>query len=264
MNENFQEILKIEQLCKSFGGLNAVKNLNMEIKKNEIHGLIGPNGAGKTTTLNLITGLINPDSGKILFNNENIIGLTPFIIASKGISRTFQLGKLIPDMTVLENVMLGKYITSKKAFLNTFLHIPFTKMKQEESVRDSSLKLLEDIDMKDYANRLAEELVWVERQFVQIIRAISSNPKILLLDEPTAGMGIEESKEIEFIIKKIRSNFGISVLLVSHDVRLITNVVDVVTCINFGEVIWLGLPNKIIEAKPVLEAYIGKEYDFGN
>ena len=251
-------MLKVSRISKSFGGIVALKDVDLEVERGEIHGIIGPNGSGKTTLFNCITGLLDPDSGRIFLGSEDITNMKPNLIAKRGVRRTFQAGTLVPGMTVLENVMSGLFDLTARDQLSIFLRPPFKASKKERALERSALGTLKLVAMENTADRWAYELVWAERQFIQIARALVSKPKLLLLDEPTSGMGLRETAKVEKIIKQIRDS-GVTVIVVSHHVRMLMNLSDRVTVLNFGKRISEGPPERIREDPRVVEAYLGTE-----
>lgn len=250
-------ILLTERVTKDFMGLRAIDNLDFTVKRGSIHGLIGPNGAGKTTFFNLVTGLLPVTTGKVYFDSEEVTNLKSHVRAGMGMSRTFQEGQLAPGSTVIDNVMVGAHGSIQKPdILGMFFR---SKSTQEEKVKQECLKLLDLVGLLDSAEYWAEDLTWVERQLVQIARAIAAKPKLLLLDEPTSGMGPDESKRVGNIIRQIRDETSITIVVIAHDVRLVTDISDIITCINFGEKIAEGTPEQIQSDAQVLEAYLGSQ-----
>ena len=258
MKEN-DFLISIKSLTKTFNGIVALDGIDISVKKGSIHGLIGPNGAGKTTFFNVITGLIPATKGKIFFKSVDITKYKPEQIAALGVSRTFQSGKLVPKMSVLENVMVGSYHNTKPDLIGSFLRLPFTNSRQEKQIKNRSLELLDLVGMSKSADRWTEDLVWVERQLVQFCRALAANPELLLLDEPTGGMGADESDRVSNIIRKLNKEHKMTIVVIGHDMKCVLSVSDEVTCINFGKKITDGLPTEVINNKDVMEAYLGKE-----
>lgn len=257
--ENKKELLVVEKVSKYFGGIHALDEVDLTIREGSIHGIIGPNGSGKTTLFNVITSIYPVTNGKIYYDSKDITNIRPDLIVDMGISRTFQRGIVVPKMTTTENVMIGSYNNTKAELFRTLFRIPFTSSKQEKETRKIALELLELVDLHESKKRMGEELVWVEIQLTQIARALAGKPKLLLLDEPTSGMGIEESQKVETIIKHIRNDLGITIVVVAHDVRLVTKISDTITVLSFGKKIREGNPTQIQNDPHVLEVYLGKD-----
>jgi branched-chain amino acid transport system ATP-binding protein len=250
-------LLEVKNINKKFGGLHAVNNVSFSVPPNTIKAVIGPNGAGKTTLFNLISGNIEANSGEVYFNNKAIHGLQPHQIASRGISRTFQNIKLFPGMSTLENVMVGCHPRSKAGFLAGMLRLPST-WSEERKIRDRALELLDLLDIADLADNQATSLSFGKQRAVEFARALASDPTLLLLDEPAAGLNIYETAEVARLITKIQQR-GITVLLVEHDMSLVMDISDEIVVLSFGKKIAEDKPAAIQQNKEVIRIYLGEE-----
>jgi branched-chain amino acid transport system ATP-binding protein len=251
------ELLEVKRINKRFGGLHAVNEVSFSLKKGLIKAVIGPNGAGKTTLFNLISGTLQPTTGRVFFSGEDITGKKPYQIARKGIIRTFQNLKLSRHMTVLENVMLGRHIRSRSGFLAGLLRLPRT-WKEEKSIREEALHALEKLGIAGLRDQTAGSLPFGIQRSVEFARALACEPKLLLLDEPASGLNIHETRELSKLIAGIR-DLGVTILIVEHDMTLVMDISDEIAVLNFGQKIAEGTPAEIQRNPQVIQIYLGEE-----
>jgi len=248
-------LLDIKNVNKHFGGLQAVSQVSFNVRQGMIKSVIGPNGAGKTTLFNLISGNLPLTSGQIFFDGSPIHGLQPYQIARRGISRTFQNIKLFPGMTALENIMVGRHTRSRAGFFGGMFHSPASR-KEENAIREKSFELLHLLEISQYADVEASSLSFGQQRAVEFARALASEPTLLLLDEPAAGLNIYETAEIARLIMKIKSQ-GITVLLVEHDMSLVMDISDEIVVLSFGQKIAEDIPSAIQQNREVIQIYLG-------
>ena len=253
-----ETVLKIENLGISFGGLKAVDQLNMEIKEKQLYGLVGPNGAGKTTVFNMITGVYKPTTGKFFLCGEDLTGKSQETINHKGIARTFQNIRLFNNMSVIRNVMVGLHDQPefKCGLFTSMFRLP-RHFKVEKAMRQKAKDILEVVGLLEERNNLACNLPYGKQRKLEIARALATNPRLLCLDEPAAGMNPHETEELMDIIRIIREQFNVTILLIEHDMKFVSGLCDEITVLNFGTVLAQGTPAVALNDPEVIKAYIG-------
>lgn len=250
-------LLNVENLGISFGGLRAVDNFNLSIEKGELYGLIGPNGAGKTTVFNLLTGVYKPDSGLITLDGVNITGKKTIDINKAGIARTFQNIRLFKDLSVLDNVKVGLHNHHKYSTITGILRLPgFYKVEKE--MDEKAMELLKVFGLDGEADYLASNLPYGKQRKLEIARALATEPKLLLLDEPAAGMNPNETKELMDTIQFVRKHFDMTILLIEHDMKLVSGICEKLTVLNFGQVLCQGETSEVLNDPQVITAYLGE------
>ena len=250
-------LLSIKNLGIQFGGLRAVDEFNLEIEKGELYGLIGPNGAGKTTVFNMLTGVYKPTAGEIVLDGKNITGKKQIEINKLGVARTFQNIRLFSQLSVLDNVKAGLHNQYKYSTFSGIFRLP-TFFKTEKKMNARAMELLKVFDLQDEADLLASNLPYGKQRKLEIARALATNPKLLLLDEPAAGMNPNETAELMDTIKFVRKEFDMTILLIEHDMRLVSGICEKLTVLNFGKVLAQGKASEVLSNPEVITAYLGE------
>lgn len=250
-------LLEAKSLGISFGGLRAVDDFNLKIEKGQLYGLIGPNGAGKTTVFNMLTGVYKPTDGSIFLDGENITGKKTIDINKHGIARTFQNIRLFHQQSVIDNVKIGLHNEHTYSTLSGILRLPSYR-KTEKIMNEKAMELLEVFDLQDEADILASNLPYGKQRKLEIARALATDPKLLLLDEPAAGMNPNETKELMETIRFVRDKFDMTVLLIEHDMKLVSGICEELTVLNFGQVLAQGKTSDVLNNPEVIKAYLGE------
>lgn len=252
------QLLKANKLAKVFGGLRAVSNFNVDINEGELVGLIGPNGAGKTTAFNLLTGVYEPTEGTIEFDGSSVVGLKPYKITQRGIARTFQNIRLFSELSVLDNVKIAYHFHVRYGLLESVLRIG-RYYQEEKEVEQKALKFLDVFQLGHRKDEIAKNLPYGEQRRLEIARALAAQPKLLLLDEPAAGMNPQETQQLMEMIRWIRNEFKLTILLIEHDMSLVMGVCERIYVLDYGTIIAQGTPQEIKTNPRVIEAYLGEE-----
>ena len=251
-------VLTAKELTRRFGGVVAVNNLSFSVNQGEIFGFIGPNGAGKTTLFNLITGLIPPSSGELIYQNQVISQLQPYQIAGLGIARTFQNIRLFGELSVLDNVIIARHLHTQSNIMDGVLGLPLA-VKEEENSRQKALELLTLIGLDNRTEEKAKNLAYGDQRRLEIARALALEPQILLLDEPAAGMNLNEKQQLSEFIRDLRDRFHFTIIIIEHHVPLVMGLCDRIAVLDFGQLIALGKPSLIRNNPEVIAAYLGNE-----
>ncbi len=250
-------LIELRHVVKNFGGVKALSDISFSVEQGQIYGVIGPNGAGKTTLFNLITGVYQVTKGDIIFNGKSVEGKKPHQITSLGIARTFQNIRLFPQMTVLENCLIGAHLHLHAGVISSVLHLKSQK-QEETAARNRAMELLKFVGLADDADSIASSLPYGKQRKLEIARAMSTTPKLLLLDEPAAGMNDSETAALSDLIRALRDKYNVTIILIEHDMNLMMHLCDRMLVVNFGQNLAEGIPSEIQKNTAVIEAYLGK------